>query len=209
MYKIIGVDKKEYGPVSAEQIRQWIADGRVNGQTLVQAEGSVDWKPLASFAEFTLALSPQPVPAPGAAPPPGLLQAAPQPPATSQLQGPAIVLMIVAGLNFIFSAIGLAMHLAGAGMSRFGPVGNPEVEKLLEMTSGIGGVISNFVGLAIAAVMFVGALKMKQAQNYGLAMTATVLAMIPCVTPCCLLGLPIGIWALVVLLKPEVKSAFH
>jgi hypothetical protein len=32
--------------------------------------------------------------------------------------------------------------------------------------------------------------------------------MIPCISPCCLLGLPIGIWALVVLLKPEVKAAF-
>jgi hypothetical protein len=40
-------------------------------------------------------------------------------------------------------------------------------------------------------------------------MAASIIAMIPCVSPCCLLGLPIGIWALVVLMKPEVKSAFH
>ena len=35
MYKIIGADQKEYGPVTAEQLRQWIAEGRVNGQTSV------------------------------------------------------------------------------------------------------------------------------------------------------------------------------
>ncbi len=34
-------------------------------------------------------------------------------------------------------------------------------------------------------------------------------AMIPCVSPCCLLGLPLGIWALIVLVKPEVKAAFQ
>ena len=37
MYKIIGANQTEYGPVSAEQIRQWIAEGRVNAQTSAQA----------------------------------------------------------------------------------------------------------------------------------------------------------------------------
>jgi hypothetical protein len=32
--------------------------------------------------------------------------------------------------------------------------------------------------------------------------------MVPGLSPCCLLGLPIGIWAAVVLNKAEVKSAF-
>jgi hypothetical protein len=62
MYKIIGADQKEYGPVSAQEIRQWIAEGRANGQTLVQAEGATEWKPLSSYPEFfdTLASAPAP-----------------------------------------------------------------------------------------------------------------------------------------------------
>jgi hypothetical protein len=52
MYKIIGGDQKEYGPVTTEQLRQWIAEGRVNGQTLVQAEGVAEWKPLSAMPEF-------------------------------------------------------------------------------------------------------------------------------------------------------------
>ena len=51
MYKIIGADQKEYGPINAEQMRQWIAEGRVNGQTSVQFEGG-EWRPLATFPEF-------------------------------------------------------------------------------------------------------------------------------------------------------------
>jgi ABC-type sugar transport system permease subunit len=55
MYTIIGGDGREYGPVSAEQVRQWIGTGRANGQTQVKAAGSEDWKPLAEFAEFNQA----------------------------------------------------------------------------------------------------------------------------------------------------------
>jgi hypothetical protein len=52
MFKIIGADGQQYGPVSAEQLRQWIVEGRANAQTLIQAEGSADWKPLGQFPEF-------------------------------------------------------------------------------------------------------------------------------------------------------------
>ena len=55
MYRIIGADQKEYGPVSAEQLRRWVADGRANGDSLIQPEGSTDWRPLASFPELASA----------------------------------------------------------------------------------------------------------------------------------------------------------
>src|SRR3954469_12421720 len=64
MYKIIGVDRKEYGPESVEQIRQWIIEGRANGQTLARAEGSTEWKPLSAFPEFADAVSAARVPPP-------------------------------------------------------------------------------------------------------------------------------------------------
>jgi TM2 domain-containing membrane protein YozV len=67
MYKIVGVDGQQYGPVSAEEIRRWIAENRVNAQTSVQMEGSPDWKPLGSFSEFASEL--KAVPPPIAAPP--------------------------------------------------------------------------------------------------------------------------------------------
>jgi hypothetical protein len=60
MYKIIGADQKEYGPVSAEQLRQWVNEGRINAQTLVRAEGETEWKPLSAFSEFADALGTTP-----------------------------------------------------------------------------------------------------------------------------------------------------
>ena len=56
MYKIIGADGKEYGPVTADQLRQWIRDRRANAQTKVQVEGSAEWKKLADFPEFAATL---------------------------------------------------------------------------------------------------------------------------------------------------------
>ncbi len=56
MFKIIGADQKEYGPVTADQINAWILEGRANGQTLVQALGSNEWKPLSGLTAFATAL---------------------------------------------------------------------------------------------------------------------------------------------------------
>ncbi len=55
MYKIIGADGREYGPVTAEQIHQWIREKRANAQTKAQAEGSTEWKVLTDFPEFVAA----------------------------------------------------------------------------------------------------------------------------------------------------------
>ena len=76
MFKIIGADQQEYGPVTESVIRQWIAERRANGQTRVQAAGDTTWKPLADFPQFAAALAAKaatialpPSPAPPAPPP--------------------------------------------------------------------------------------------------------------------------------------------
>jgi hypothetical protein len=57
MFKMIGGDGQEYGPVTAEQLRDWILDHRANGQTLVQRAGQTQWQPLAACPEFAEALA--------------------------------------------------------------------------------------------------------------------------------------------------------
>ena len=107
MFKLLGADQKEYGPVSADQIRQWIAQGRANGQTKAQAAESTDWKPLAEFPEFADALraaaSPagQPPTPPGSPPLP--------PPKTSGMAITALVLgclgILTCGITSLFGLI--------------------------------------------------------------------------------------------------------
>jgi len=52
MYKIIGHDGKEYGPVTGEQLRQWIAQNRVESRTPVFVDGAKDWTFVGLLPEF-------------------------------------------------------------------------------------------------------------------------------------------------------------
>jgi hypothetical protein len=62
MYRILGGDGKEYGPVSFQQLGQWIAEKRVNGDTRVQGEDGA-WRLLRDVPELVVLLQP-PVVAP-------------------------------------------------------------------------------------------------------------------------------------------------
>src|SRR5438477_7401208 len=59
MFKIIGGDQREYGPITVEDVRRWIQEGRLSGHSLAWIEGSPDWKPLSSYPEFADALRTQ------------------------------------------------------------------------------------------------------------------------------------------------------
>ena len=80
LYKIIGGDQKEYSALSADDLRKWIAEGRLNAQTLAKAEGDEEFRPLGGFPEFVDALAaaaaaePPSPPAPASVAPPNLLE---------------------------------------------------------------------------------------------------------------------------------------
>jgi hypothetical protein len=211
MYRIIGADGNQYGPISAEQLRQWIAEGRANAQTKVLAEGTTEWKPLSEFPEFFPSTS-----APGAAPlPPTPPAAIPtmqplggayvNPAAADQVNGPAIGLMIVAIIGFLWQIANLVWRMFFSAVT----AAQSNQPELVTMLSGTLGLVGSILGILSSILVLFGALKMKKLESHGLAMAVSIIAMIPCVSPCCLIGIPIGIWSLVMLSKPEVKSAFH
>lgn len=72
MFNILGPDGKQDGPLSAETLRQWIGQRKVDARTPVQEQGSSEWKTLGDLPELADALSsrpPKPPPLPGAGPP--------------------------------------------------------------------------------------------------------------------------------------------
>jgi len=85
MYKIIGADGKEYGPITANQLRQWVTQGRTNALTQVRPEAESEWRPLGTLSEFTDALA-QPPSFPNLPPP------APVPARTSGLAIASLIL---------------------------------------------------------------------------------------------------------------------
>jgi hypothetical protein len=209
MYKIIGADGKEYGPIGADQMRQWIREGRANAQTKVLAEGATEWKPLAEFPEFSAVLPRETGPGIAGGPPPlrpMVTTASARGDVYSQVSGPAAGLIVVAVLNFLSSVASVVMNLMGATLMHLENMPNQPFGQFFSTTAII---ISSILSVAIGVVILVGGLKMKKLESHGLAVTASILALLPCTSGCCIIGLPVGIWALVVLFRPEVKSTFH
>ncbi len=150
MFKMIGGDGREYGPVTADQLRLWILDGRANGQTMVQAAGSADWVPLGSLSEFAESLSVA-AQAHGFAPPP--------PPAvTAAAEAPAPLATAVAptaaGELHIFDCLGrgwllLQRHfllIAGAALVVWG----------VQTLAALGGCAGGLVSLAVSGPLYGG-----------------------------------------------------
>ena len=53
-------DGNEYGPITAEEISDWQAQGRMNSESLVRHSNSRDWMPLSSYPELASDSAPKP-----------------------------------------------------------------------------------------------------------------------------------------------------
>ena len=127
--------------------------------------------------------------------------------ASRQISGPAIGLLVTGIIGAFFAALTLIASIVGMS---FAPFIRDEIPaRYAEFWEGSVGAASSIVGIAVAAFIIFAALKMKELRQWELSLAASIVAMIPCISPCCILGLPIGIWALVILMRPEVKEAFH
>ena len=73
---------------------------------------------------------------------------------------------------------------------------------------GISGIGGRIFALVLCVLIAIGSTKMKRLESRGWAMAASIIAITPC-TGCCILTMPFGIWALVVISKSEVKDHFR
>jgi hypothetical protein len=127
----------------------------------------------------------------------------------SMVQGPGIALIVLGVLVLLIQAAYLVLQLLGTGMGAIG-VASGDADAVGSLMGGVLGMVFTVIWMLFSGIIIFGGVKMKNLQSYGLAMASTIIAMLPCTTGwCCLLGLPLGIWALVVLMKPEVKAAFR
>lgn len=221
-YFIIGGDGKEYGPVTDADVRQWITEERLNGQSLAKAESDAEFRPLSAFPEFANALNPG---APSVPPPLAAASSGARDAALRRIKGPATALKITGILNVLFSLWSLVKTIFfppnlqefNAQMQKLDAqlqqLNNPQfqalIQKWLHLAYGPLGIASDVLGLVLSLLILLGAAKMQSLRSYEISVTAAILALLPCLTPCCLLGLPVGIWALIVLRQPGVKSQFH
>ena len=126
--------------------------------------------------------------------------------AESKVKGPAIGLMVAMGIGIAVALLSVLLNMLGIGI---GAAAADQPEGLANMMSGTIGIISNVIGIALGGLIIFGSMKMMKLESYGLAMTICILSIVPCTNPCCILGIPFGIWGVIALSDPAVKSAFR
>lgn len=210
-YTIIGGDGKYYGPITEGELRKWIAEGRLNAQSLAKSESDAEFRPLSMFPELADAFAPatQPPPiAPVLAAGGGNQRAA----ALDKIRVPAIGLLVSSIISFIMSVWGLATIGSMAAQrqemdSILSQMNNPQAQQFadtfMKFFSGPFGIANYLFMILIAVLIFIGALQMLKLRTYEFAFAAAILSVVPCITPCCgwILGLIFGFWAMSVLGK--------
>ncbi len=141
--------------------------------------------------------------------------------AGDSVKSPAICLIVVGVLslmNLICVAVSYFLFFqASIDQARAQLNAGPNPEQMAwardfldwyEKVLGVGLPIQMPLILIAGILILFGAVKMLKLKSIGWARTAAILAMIPMISGCCVLGLVFGIWSLILLAKPEVKAAF-
>lgn len=117
----------------------------------------------------------------------------------------AMTLLITTIVMMVVIVLSLILNLLGVGMAAT----SNNQQGMEVMIQGVVGMVQGIIGLAVGTFVIYGSNQMLKLQNYSVAVATCILSMIPCLSPCCIIGLPVGIWGLVILNDPQVKSAFQ
>ena len=126
----------------------------------------------------------------------------------STIRVPATALIVVASLAIALGVFGLIVDLiiVVSGSLEMLEARNrspiPKTTQILVRT------VWGITTLLISCYVLYGAIGMRKLTNYWAARRASIVAMIPLLGPCLVLGIPFGIWAFAILCKPEVISLF-
>jgi hypothetical protein len=140
----------------------------------------------------------------------------PPPPrdAKADLNVPSLLLLIFGGLSVLYDLV-TRLRSKGdeaeqiADFMRQLKVPEDVWRRGVELATGpVANAVSIFAVLLVL-VMMAGAWQMRSLKNWPLAVAACVIGLLPCGQGCCCaVTLPVSIWALVLLTKPEVRAQF-
>lgn len=112
----------------------------------------------------------------------------------------AIALLTVSALWFVMSLFGIAFFVASATS----PDADLDDRHTYLTYSGYLGAEAVY-----CCILATGAFSMIRRGSFAWVVTTALLACVPCLSPFYVVGIPIGIWALVVLRRPGVNAAFR
>lgn len=137
----------------------------------------------------------------------GFGQAGP-PNVKGKVMPPAIALLIVAVIGLMASLFNFVFALI-SGPPQIDP-NVPEFVQQMQANS-VGVVAAAIQGIFVLVYAFIifCMIQMIRLASWTLALIGSILAMVSFGSCCCILGLPFGIWSLVILMQADVKQAFE
>lgn len=153
MYKIIGGDGKEYGPITADQIRQWQKEGRLNSTSRIMDTDKGQWTTLGELPEFAGMADAS---AGAASPPPSMM-----PPDVPPREDPEAFAQAVIARDYTLDIGTLVSRSWTMYKTDFGGVFAPALIAMIIMNAPqifgvipyIGGMISGIIGMIISGPM--------------------------------------------------------
>lgn len=114
---------------------------------------------------------------------------------------PGIVLLVLSSIFMLFLLATLpGQFIRMSEVDTSTPAGMGEVS---------GGIVTLIAWLAMTLAILVGSICMIRMKGYSGALTAACAACVPICSPFFLLGIPFGIWALIMLLRKDLRARFQ
>ena len=141
-YEIIGGDNRAHGPVTGEELSEWIRQGRAGRNTMIRPSNTDTWRPLSTFPEFSGPLRGLPwIP---------LYQPAPK------AHGLAVASLVLGIISLVIVGIGL---LTGVPAAICGHAALRAIKAAPTEYGGggmaIAGLITGYIGLLVSGGMFI------------------------------------------------------
>lgn len=187
MYKIIGADGREYGPVSLDQVKHWVTEGRINARTLIQPAGADNWQAAAEIPEINALFATHAAsgPVPSVAGPPAI---SPAPDTRAQQKGLAITSFVLGVVSFALCTV----ILTGIPAIICGHVAKSRTRRVPEQYGGAGfamaGLILGYLSVVYTILVIVMLLPIFSSAGKGRQITA-------CNSHMKQIGLALRVWA--------------
>lgn len=164
MFTIIGGDGREYGPVTADQVRVWLNAGRANLETQAKALGTTEWRRLGDFAEFA---SPDDLPPVMSAPPveggPAVVRSSAELASLSQRLGAAAIDGALKALCWLPTSLAI-WRLVGD------QIRSGQQPSAAELIGAMEGVVSHSLPFLAALAVVQGVMIARRSQSIGKAL---------------------------------------
>ena len=141
-YEIIGGDNRAHGPVTGEELCDWIRQGRAGRNTMIRPSNTEAWRPISTFPEFS-----------------GPLRGMPWIPLyqpTPKVHGLAVASLVLGLISLVIAGIGLLTGVPAAicGHAALRAIKDDPTE-YGGSGMAIAGLITGYIGLLISGVMFI------------------------------------------------------